>query len=134
MVGKLEEIDFVLFYDGECGFCNRSVQFILDHEQGQILKFSSLQSDIANKVLATNNLTNLGDTMVFYSRGKAYTKSTGALMLVNYLKWYLKPLLIFWMIPAFLRNIVYDLIAKRRKNYFRSCKIISNKDLNRFLS
>ena len=41
----------ILFYDGVCGLCNSLVQFLLRHDKHGRLRFASLQSDFAAKVL-----------------------------------------------------------------------------------
>ena len=41
----------ILFYDGVCGLCNTLVQFLLKHDKKGRLRFASLQSDFAEKVL-----------------------------------------------------------------------------------
>ena len=41
----------ILFYDGVCGLCNTMVQFLLKHDKHGRLRFASLQSDFAEKVL-----------------------------------------------------------------------------------
>jgi predicted DCC family thiol-disulfide oxidoreductase YuxK len=41
----------IVFYDGVCGLCNRLVQFLLKHDRDGRLRFASLQSDFAAKVL-----------------------------------------------------------------------------------
>ena len=41
----------ILFYDGVCGLCNSLVQFLLRHDKQGRLRFASLQSDFAAKVL-----------------------------------------------------------------------------------
>lgn len=46
----------VLLYDGVCGFCNRSVQFVLKRDPGGIFRFASLQSGLAQRVLARHRL------------------------------------------------------------------------------
>ena len=41
----------IILYDGVCGLCNRLVQFLLKHDRHGRLKYASLQSDFAMKVL-----------------------------------------------------------------------------------
>ena len=41
----------IILYDGVCGLCNRLVQFLLKHDKDGRLRFASLQSDFAEKVL-----------------------------------------------------------------------------------
>jgi len=42
----------ILLYDGVCGLCNRSVQFILRHDRSAIFRFASLQSSFAAGILS----------------------------------------------------------------------------------
>ncbi|HEV8431521.1 MAG TPA: DCC1-like thiol-disulfide oxidoreductase family protein [Pyrinomonadaceae bacterium] len=46
----------ILFYDGVCGLCNRLVQFLLKHDRHDRLRFASLQSDLAGKVLQRHGI------------------------------------------------------------------------------
>jgi predicted DCC family thiol-disulfide oxidoreductase YuxK len=123
----------ILFFDGECGLCNRTIQFILKHEKDSTLKFSSLQSSFAEKTFAQMNDGNFGDSILFYSKGRIYSKSTAALFLIPFLKWYCKPLVVFWLIPKYLRDLIYDLIARNRKRFFKTCSITNANENNRFL-
>ena len=41
----------IILYDGVCGLCNSLVQFLLKHDKQGRLRFASLQSDFAEKVL-----------------------------------------------------------------------------------
>lgn len=41
--------DKILFYDGDCVFCNASVQFALKHRKKNSIYFSALQSELAKK-------------------------------------------------------------------------------------
>lgn len=46
----------IVLYDGVCGLCNRLVQFLLKHDKQGRLRFASLQSDFALKVLGRHGL------------------------------------------------------------------------------
>ena len=46
----------IVFYDGVCGLCNRLVQFLLKHDKDGRLRFASLQSDFADKVLRRHGI------------------------------------------------------------------------------
>ncbi|HET6853068.1 MAG TPA: DCC1-like thiol-disulfide oxidoreductase family protein [Pyrinomonadaceae bacterium] len=46
----------IMFYDGVCGLCNRLVQFLLKHDKNGRLRFASLQSDFAAKVLGRHGI------------------------------------------------------------------------------
>jgi predicted DCC family thiol-disulfide oxidoreductase YuxK len=55
----------ILLYDGVCGFCNRTVQFVLRRDRAAIFRFAALQSPFAARVLARHG-TNPADLDTFY--------------------------------------------------------------------
>src|SRR6202040_495149 len=42
----------IVLYDGVCGLCNRTVQFVLKRDRAAIFRFASLQSPLASRILA----------------------------------------------------------------------------------
>lgn len=57
MLATLEpEPEFIVLYDGICGLCNRLVQFLLQRDKHDRLKFASLQSDFARSALARHGV------------------------------------------------------------------------------
>jgi predicted DCC family thiol-disulfide oxidoreductase YuxK len=124
----------ILFYDGDCGFCNRSVTWILKHESEQKLFFASLQSKTAEEILSTQlpDYRQL-ETLVLYQKGKIYLKSSAAFQLVPFLKRRWRFLSLFRLFPEFLRDKVYDFIARNRKRLAKpnNCQLPSNRE--RFL-
>jgi len=46
----------IVFYDGICGLCNRLVQFLLKRDRHDRLRFASLQSEFASKVLSRHGI------------------------------------------------------------------------------
>ena len=56
----------LVLYDGVCGLCNRLVQFILRRDPGGTFRFASLQSPLAERILARRgvNPTNLDTVYV----------------------------------------------------------------------
>lgn len=104
----------VVFYDGECGFCSTTVQFILKRRKKDIY-FAPLQSEIAKDKLGERGIEIEMNTLYFLENEKLYLKSTGALRIARHLNggyplfYYLG--IIF---PKFIRDWVYDQVAKRR--------------------
>lgn len=127
--------DTIIFYDGECGLCNRSVQFVLKHERSSNISFSALQSDFAKDFFDKHQLP-LPDfsTFYFYKDHRLYKKSTAAFKVIPYLKWYWQPLRIFSLLPVRLTDSVYNFIAKRRKKIGGTfCVIPSIENKKRFI-
>ncbi|HEU4869936.1 MAG TPA: thiol-disulfide oxidoreductase DCC family protein [Pyrinomonadaceae bacterium] len=52
----MNESSPIILYDGVCGLCNRLVQFLLKHDKSSRLRFASLQSDFAAKVLRRHGI------------------------------------------------------------------------------
>jgi predicted DCC family thiol-disulfide oxidoreductase YuxK len=58
------------------------------------------------------------ESFVLINNGMVYKKSTAALRILNQLPWYWKLFQVFWILPSFLRNLIYDLIARNRYKWF----------------
>src|SRR5262249_37678946 len=77
----------LVLFDGECNLCNRSVQFILQHDPGKRFHFVSLQSPVARRLLlqAGHRQEDLPDSVVLVEQGRIYTRSTAALRIARQL-------------------------------------------------
>jgi predicted DCC family thiol-disulfide oxidoreductase YuxK len=105
----------IIFYDGDCGFCNSSVQFILDHRK-KTFYFAPLQSDFAKKRIEDEAGKKIEmNTLYFLDHGKLYEKSTAVLRISRGLKGVYPVLFYVGIIfPKFIRDGIYDFVAKRR--------------------
>ena len=108
----------VILFDGVCNLCSGSVQFVLKRDKEKLFRFASLQSAYGQKILQQFNLpADNFNSFILYQDGKFFTKSTGALKMFSKLggwKW----VKIFWIVPEFIRDAVYNLIAKNRYKWF----------------
>ncbi len=76
-------------------------------------------------------------SFVLINDGKVYKKFAASLKVTNKLPWYWKGLQIFWIVPPFIRNAIYDFIAKNRYKWFgkkEECMIPTLKVRDRFLN
>jgi len=108
----------VILFDGVCNLCSGSVQFILKRDKEKKFMFASLQSNYGQALLKQLDLpTDTFNSFVLYEDGKIFTRSTAALKMFSQLKsWgWVK---IFWIVPKFIRDAVYNLIAKNRYKWF----------------
>lgn len=132
-----EDYNEIVLFDGVCNFCDSSVRFILKKERKPILKFASLQSETGQKLVKNYELDKKGiDSIVYISNGKARIKSTAALYLAKRLKGGYPLLFGFMIVPVFIRNWVYDWIARNRYKWFGkkdSCMIPSKEIRERFV-
>ncbi|MDG1842582.1 MAG: DCC1-like thiol-disulfide oxidoreductase family protein [Crocinitomicaceae bacterium] len=109
----------IVFFDGECGLCSRVVQFVYKNENNNNIYFSPLQSKYAIDVLNQNNIKPDLNTFYFYYNNKMHDKSSAALKIIPFLKWYYYFLLIFWIVPKFIRDFFYKLIADNRLKFYK---------------
>jgi len=104
----------ILFYDGDCGFCNSSVQFVLKHRKHNCIYFATLQSDLAKETLGNKGISIELDTLYYLKNNNIYSKSSAGLQISKELKSPYSFFSIFYVVPKFIRDFVYTQIAKRR--------------------
>ncbi len=119
----------IVLFDGVCNLCNSTVLWIIKHDPKRQFRFASLQGDYGQQVLKQFHLPpDALNSFILLKDNQIYTKSTGALKVAKALNGLWPMLYIFIIIPAFIRNSVYDLIAKNRYHWFgkkESCAIPS---------
>ena len=109
----------VIIFDGVCNFCNALINFIIKQDKKNIFLFAALQSESGKKLMEQYQINwQRTDSFILIEKGKAYMKSNAALRLYNKLPWYWKWTQIFWIFPKFIRNAVYNFIAKHRYKWF----------------
>lgn len=104
-----------IYYDGDCGFCNASVAFILKNRKHNNYKFIPLQSSKAKSDLEIYNI-DLSDLSTIYTltENKLYSKSSAVLRLAMHLKFPVNLCAIALFVPKRIRDFVYNWIAKHR--------------------
>jgi predicted DCC family thiol-disulfide oxidoreductase YuxK len=109
----------VLLFDGECKFCNNTVNFVIKRDAKARIRFAMLQSIVAQQLLAQYGLptTDL-KSFVFIDQGVAYTRSDAAIRVCRYFSGLWKTGYALLIIPPFIRNAIYDFIAVRRYKWF----------------
>jgi predicted DCC family thiol-disulfide oxidoreductase YuxK len=111
----------IILFDGVCNLCNKSVQRVLKNDAKNLFHFAALQSDAGQRLLKENNFPteNFG-SFILLQQGKVYIKSTAALVVAKQLSGPIKLLYGFIIVPLFIRDFVYDIIAKNRYKWFGS--------------
>jgi predicted DCC family thiol-disulfide oxidoreductase YuxK len=109
----------IILFDGICNFCNAMVNFIIRQDKKNIFLFSALQSPSGKALLEQYKIDwKANDSFVVIENNKAYQKSNAALKLYNKLPWYWKWTQVFWIVPKFIRDWIYNVIAKNRYKWF----------------
>jgi len=117
--------NLIILYDGVCGLCNRLVQFLLKHDKAGRLRFASLQSDFAEKVLGRHgiNAKDLDTVNVvenYDQAGERVLQRSDAILRAG------RELGGFWgasssiarVVPRALRDLVYGFVATNRYRVF----------------
>ncbi|HMH24885.1 MAG TPA: thiol-disulfide oxidoreductase DCC family protein [Puia sp.] len=109
----------VVLFDGVCNLCNRSVQFIIRRDPQARFHFASLQSAVGQGLLEKFHLPDHHlSSFVLIEGERIFTRSSAALRVLKHLGGGWKLLYAFWIVPPFIRNGVYDWIARNRYRWF----------------
>ena len=117
----------LLLFDGTCGFCAQSVQFVLRHERRrQTLRFASLQSHAGTGVRERHPELDQVDSVIWFEAGVdpaneiVLVRSAAVLRVLHYLGGIWSVLA--WLgalVPRFIRDSLYDLVARNRQRLIR---------------
>jgi predicted DCC family thiol-disulfide oxidoreductase YuxK len=107
---------WVLFYDGGCAFCSRSVRRLIKHDPQRRIFFAPLQGQLAAELCLTQHAAKQGGTMILLreSDGEIFMRSAALIELARALggSWQLFALARF--IPRPLRDFAYGMVADHR--------------------
>ncbi len=127
----------IILFDGVCNFCNSSVNFIIDRDATNYFKFGALQSDEGQVLLKKHNQSTVSyDTLMLIEGDMLYTRSTAALRIAKKLNGLWSLFYVFIIIPKFLRDPIYNLIAKNRYKMFGkkdTCRLPTPAERAKFL-
>ena len=140
----------VLLYDGVCGLCNRTVQFVLKRDRSDVFRFAALQSALGRRILERHSI-NPADLDTFYvvvefdaSQPEGSDQNAGLLARSDAVSFVLRELGGMWglvgglfmMLPRSVRDGMYNLVARSRYRMFgryEKCPVPSEADRKRFL-
>jgi predicted DCC family thiol-disulfide oxidoreductase YuxK len=128
----------IVFFDGYCNLCNRSVAFIVARDAGERFRFAPLDSQTAQARLASHaDHGTLPDSVLLLDADGLHARSDAARRIARHLggPW---PWLatLSGMVPRILRDAVYDLIARNRLRWFgrrETCAVPTAAQQARFL-
>ena len=128
----------VILFDGVCNFCNGSVNFIIKRDPRAKFDFCPLQTEKAVNLLIPFHIDPIAsDTIILLRNNKLYMKSRAALEIVKELNGLWPVLYVLILVPPFIRNFFYSILAKNRYKWFGktdACMVPSQEIRNRFLS
>ena len=135
---------YILFYDGECRFCNRWVQWVVDRDKSRLFRFAALESDFYNDMQAYLNIEKSVNSIAIIEikdlklnkrlaklkyRSEAVTLLFAKLQSDAFLYKLLK------VAPKFISNFIYSCVAGLRRFLpVPDCRIYSNEEKELFLN
>ena len=146
-VTQLESAGPIVLFDGVCNLCNGAVRFVIARDPAGRVRFASLQSEVARRLLqehagapavhegevppgdlievatgpswlAVPGPPEAGDTMLLLENGQLYARSTAALRLAGHMRGPWPVLKALLVVPERLRDAVYGLVSRRRYRWF----------------
>jgi predicted DCC family thiol-disulfide oxidoreductase YuxK len=115
----------LLLYDGVCGLCNRMVQYVLKNDREDVFRFASLQGEVAGRILRRHDrypasLDTVYLVVGFEESGERLLSRSEAVFYVLQQLGGTKLLIarLFRLLPLFVLDFLYDLVARYRYRIF----------------
>lgn len=127
----------IVVFDGDCHLCSGAARRILRNDRDGTIRFARLQSPLGARLMRDHGL-DPGDaeTFLFLKEGRALVRSDAAVEVARHLRFPWRALAIFGVLPRFLRDPVYRLLARNRYAWFgrrATCFVPSPEERGRFL-
>ncbi len=127
----------MLVYDGACGFCSRSVRFILRHERRHDLLFVTRDSELGQQLRRTHGLESI-QSMLWIEDGRAFTESGAVMKAADYIGgWWSQLAALASLFPPRILNSAYKIIARHRRRLSTNvgvCQLPTPAERRRFLA
>lgn len=132
----IDQYNHIVLYDGDCGFCNFWVQWILNNDSHDRFSFASLQSHYGQDFLRNNGLkTEDFDTLYFISGGLYYKKMYAVIKIGQILGGAYAGLVSLRILPKLVLDKIYDKVAENRKKIAgESCLLPTPEQRKKFIN
>ena len=128
----------IIIFDGICNLCVWSIQFIVSRDVNNVFKFVSFQSELGKDLLGKHRIDwRKSDSIIVVSQNNVRFKSSAVLYILRQLNTYWRWLVIFYVIPYPIRDVLYILVAKTRYLFFGKrdkCMLPDDNIKSKFLS
>lgn len=112
---------WIVLFDGECGLCSRSVRLLGRLDRRGVLWFAPLQGETARTLGVTAPGHRDGTVVVVREDGgtvRRFERGDAVLELAEVLGWPWRALQVLRLVPRRLRDLAYDFVARRRRDWF----------------
>jgi len=139
-LSDIEKISFehpIMFFDGECIFCSKAIQFFIKIDKEEIIRYTTLQSDEGQSVMKKLNIDSDMDSVVVIDKGEYFVKSDVTFRLLKKIGLPYSALNVLGFLPRSFRDFFYDIVANNRYKIFGKsdqCIIPSTEQKHLFLN
>lgn len=127
----------IIVFDAECILCSANAQFVLKHDHQRRFRLASMQGEAGAALYRRFGIDPANpETMIIVEKGNALRDSDAVLTIYLGLGWPWRMLDVLRLVPRFIRDPLYRLIARNRYRIFGrhdACWLPSPKDADRFL-
>ncbi len=124
----------IVFYDGDCPLCLRSINYLLRVDQDEVLRYASLNSAFAANFFGDQlEKVILHDSLIVVQGGNTYSRSQAFRKILERVAPRSLKLLLLRLTPGWISNAVYGLISKNRKAFFKECPLIPSDKKHLFI-
>jgi predicted DCC family thiol-disulfide oxidoreductase YuxK len=126
----------IILFDGICNLCNNFVPFLIKYDKNNIFRFAAMQTKTGENIIQEYRVLNDRKSVILIKEGIVLYKSDAIIEIAKQITGWPSILKYGYLFPKFLRDGIYDLIAKNRYYLFgkkESCSIPSEKDSKRFI-
>lgn len=135
---RVQDKFIIVLFDGVCNLCNNAVDFIITRDFKGKFKVGPLQDELTKKILDDYQIKkDYLDSLVFIHKEAVFYKSRAALEIARNLTGLWPLMYIFIIVPAIIRDPIYDWIARNRYKWFgkkETCRLPTIDEKKRFLS
>jgi len=131
---EIMQNNIIVIYDGVCGFCNTSIQFILKQTPNDKMRFVAFQSETGKRIRNTLNIHENLDSIIVVENNEYFKKSKAIFRILNQIQSSWKHLRHLSFVPAIISDFFYDIIAKNRYRIQKNtCPIPSSEERKLFI-
>jgi predicted DCC family thiol-disulfide oxidoreductase YuxK len=126
----------IILFDGVCNLCGNSVSLLIKYDKNNIFRFAAMQTKAGENIIQEYNVLNDRKSIILIKQGTVFYKSDAIIEIAKQITGWPSILKYGFLFPKFLRDGIYDLIAKNRYFLFGkkdTCSTPSEKDSKRFI-
>ena len=126
----------IILFDGVCNLCGNSVSLLIKYDKNNIFRFAAMQTKAGENIMQDYHILNDRKSIILIKEGTVFYKSEAIIEIAKQITGWPSILKYGFLFPKFLRDGMYDLIAKNRYFLFGkkdTCSTPSEKDIKRFI-